>query len=246
MEEAYNNGHNLLLQKWLVSLNIRNTVQCFIINLTSYAADKMMLSVIINWNIRVNAVDLRQYRPLPTESGLRNGVIVDFRCPDIVRVLKSNPDFFQPHQSYFLFSNHSFEQFLLPLQYQSGVRLDSDITIFAADGRIFDLYKIDNARHADAKIVLKDNGIWNGTSISADYNSNHYKISKRRDLMNVRLDAVIYVSGYNTYLAQGSVYKIPFFRWTPNYSSQDPYLGPNTYTLAWIQLTTLHSTTTTF
>lgn len=205
-----------------------------------------MLPEIMFWNIRVNTVNLRQYKPLPMESGLRNGIIVDFRCPDIVRVLHSNPDFFQPHQIYALISNSSFEHFLQPLQYQSGVRLDSDITIFAADGRIFDLYKIDNARHADARIMLKENGHWNKTSISANYNSKHYKIPSRRDLMNVRLDAVIYVSGFNNGITQGSFYKFPFSRWIPNYSTQDLYLGPNTYTLAWIQPMTLLSTTTTF
>lgn len=164
-------------------------------SLTFYAADRMMLATIIQWgNVRVNAIDLRQYSPLRTRAGLRNGIIVDFRCPDIIRVLQSNPDFFEAHQIYVLITNSSFEQLLLPLQYQNGVRLDSDISIFVSDGRIFDLYKVDNARHADAKIIVKENGSWNRTSISADFNSAHYKIPFRRDLMNVTLDTVIYVS----------------------------------------------------
>lgn len=154
----------------------------------------MLATIMKRRNVRVNAIDLRQNSPLPNRAGLRNGIIVDFRCQDIIRVLQSNPNFFEAHQIYALITNSSFEHLLLPLQYQNGVRLDSDITIFAAGGRIFDLYKVDNARHADAKIMLIENGSWNRTSISTDYNSAHYKIPIRRDLMNVTLDTVIYVS----------------------------------------------------
>lgn len=159
----------------------------------------MLLAVFMQNGVRANAIDLRIYSPMRTETGLRNGIIVDFRCPDMMRVLQSNADFFQAHQIYALIGNRSFELMLPVLQFQNGVRLDSDISIFTADGRIFDLYKIDNARHADARIMVDENGSWNGTGISADFNPLHYKVPTRRNLMNVTVDAVIYVSVLNKY-----------------------------------------------
>lgn len=109
-------------------------------------------------------------------------------------ILQSNPDFFQAHQIYALISNRSFDYLLSQFQMQNGVRLDSDISIFTVEGRIFDLYKIDNARHVDSEIVVQENGSWNGSQISSNYDRRPYKVpTRRRNLRNVTLDAVIYV-----------------------------------------------------
>lgn len=153
-------------------------------------------------NIRVNAIDLRFRRPdsprrRRLETELRVGFIVDFRCPEVLPLLKSEPDFFESHQIYALFSNASFDILMPLLQMQNGVRLDCDISVFTANGRIFDLYKIDNARNEDSRIMVEENGSWNASAISLGFNSAHFKIQQRKNLMNVTLDAVLYVSYSN-------------------------------------------------
>lgn len=166
------------------------------VNLKILLGDKKwLLESITQRNIRTNCVDLRQYKPEPrTENDLRVGYIVDLRCPMVLTILQSNPDFFQAHQIYALISNSSFDHLLGHFQVQNGVRLDSDISIFTAKGGIYDLYKIDNARHINSKVIVQENGSWNGSQISSNYDSTHCKVPTRRlNLWNVTLDAVIYV-----------------------------------------------------
>lgn len=146
--------------------------------------------------LRVNAIDLRLKRKMIPDTSwnlLRIGFVVDFRCKEITSVLKSDPDFFTAHQIYALISDTPFDQLLPVLQYQNGIRLDSDITILSTNGS-FDCYKIDNARNMDALMVVERNGNWTWTTLSDDFNANLYKLSMRRNLRNITLDAVVYVS----------------------------------------------------
>lgn len=162
----------------------------------SFSADRMLMKVLTKNNLRVNSIDLRDYRPLRPSaepSRLRTAMIVDLRCPEILRVLRTDPDFIQSQQIYALISNTSLKPILPLLKYQSGVRLDSDISVFSADGQIYDLYKIDNARPANARMVVQSNGFWNATKMFG-FNSECYKVPNRRNLMNVTLDGVLYVS----------------------------------------------------
>lgn len=90
--------------------------------------------------------------------------------------------------------NDSMDQNLVDLlQLQNGIRLDSDISIFTSNGLITDLYKIDNARNEDAKIVMIPNGHWNASGIH-NYDASVFKVPNRMNLKGIRLDAVLYVS----------------------------------------------------
>lgn len=161
-----------------------------------FVEDIFLPPLLMQLGLRVNAIDLRLRRKGTPDSFwdiLRIGFIVDLRCKEINSVLKTNPEFFTAHQIYALISETPFEKLLPLLQYQNGVRLDSDITILSPNGS-FDCYKIENARNRDALMVIERNGQWTRSAMSDDFNGSLYKLSSRKNLRNITLDAVVYVS----------------------------------------------------
>lgn len=146
-------------------------------------------------------MDLRRHhQTLPNPSPpdpypyLWQGFLVDIQCPTIIDQLCRDNQFFKRSQTYALFANDSIDDHLLELfQMQDNVRLDSDITIFTANGFVYDLYKIDNAHNEDAKFILLKNGQWNGCDIH-NWNAGVFKIPTRTNLQNISLATVTYVS----------------------------------------------------
>lgn len=112
-------------------------------------------------------------------------------------LFSSDPDFIKGRQIYLLLwrDNEEFQDKWLPLfQHQIGVRLDGDMTIFCSgNGTLYDIYKIDNAKNAETRMILQPNGQWNGSHLS-DFDSQVYKVKLRTNLQNIPLVAVLYVS----------------------------------------------------
>lgn len=171
-----------------------------------------MVNEFISRNLRVTAVDLRAPSPPPGRPidwgwwgpedrhyGFRHGFIVDMQCGQMMEILSAHPDFFKERQIYLLLWTDFADDALPVFQKQIGLRLDSDMTIYSGgNGTLFDMYKIDNAEHAENRIIVQPNGHWNGSHFF-DFNSQVYKVTQRMDLFDIRLVGAIYVSGRFNY-----------------------------------------------
>lgn len=143
----------------------------------------------------IRAFDMRrEYTDLNAMGRTRTAVIIDLDCAATRDLLRRNSNALNPFLSYLMVSEQKSIEWAQLLYNQTGVRLDSDITVLeTSTGSVSDFYNI-NAVHSHASIpVDRANGAWNGSHF-AGFNATSNKIGWRMNLRNITLDVAMYVS----------------------------------------------------
>lgn len=159
-------------------------------------SDLQWINYLQHKNYRFNFIDLRINLEPPKSTPHWQGFIVDLNCPQLQLKFNNSEVFFQPHQSYVLIGEISVSHLKDVLRFQSGILLDSDISIFTPTGFIWDLYRIDNAQNVHSKIIINRNGEWNASGIF-NYDASTSKVPHRFNLQGIQFPSVIYVSMWN-------------------------------------------------